>query len=60
MKVAKEAVTAVSDGVEKSQAASAAEDSTFNRIFNYASFIWDDYSPSVTGNGANFDINTSR
>jgi hypothetical protein len=38
----------------------SADDSAFNKIFNYASFMWDDLSPNLSPNWDTVDMNTSE
>lgn len=58
--VARVTEAAVPDDTIQTQASLPSDDSTFNRIFNYASFMWDDYSPSLSGSCDNFDLSTSQ
>ncbi|OQE27775.1 hypothetical protein PENSTE_c004G08763 [Penicillium steckii] len=36
------------------------DDSAFSRIFNYASFMWDDYPSSISPNWDTLDLNSSQ
>ncbi|KAJ5098448.1 hypothetical protein N7532_005449 [Penicillium argentinense] len=44
----------------ESQEALAVNDSSFSRIFNYASFMWDEYPPSLSPSWGTLDLSSSQ
>ncbi|KAJ5408912.1 hypothetical protein N7509_002795 [Penicillium cosmopolitanum] len=53
-------VASASVAAKEGQGTLPADDSSFNQIFNYASFMWDDYPPSLSPTWDTLDLSSSQ